>query len=65
MPSVGTTKIKNLDDNTGSVRVKLTKDDLKEISDAVPINEVAGSRITENLIKVSWRFTDTRPKGSK
>ncbi|CAL5397457.1 unnamed protein product [Camellia sinensis] len=36
VPIPGTTKIKNLDENIGAVRVKLTKDDLKEIFDAVP-----------------------------
>ncbi|KAK3041981.1 hypothetical protein RJ639_002289 [Escallonia herrerae] len=40
VPANRTTKIKNLDENVGSVRVKLTESDLKEISDAVPINEI-------------------------
>ncbi|KAL7239269.1 hypothetical protein ACSBR2_005213 [Camellia fascicularis] len=35
-----TTKIKNLDENIGAVRVKLTEDDLKEIYDAVPISKL-------------------------
>ncbi|GAY44653.1 hypothetical protein CUMW_083530 [Citrus unshiu] len=39
VPIPGTTKIKNLDDNIDSLRIKLTKEDLKEISDAVPIEE--------------------------
>ncbi|XP_059649351.1 perakine reductase-like [Cornus florida] len=66
VPIPGTTKKKNLDDNVGSVRVKLTKEDIKEISDAVPVDEVAGASITENLMKVSWRFADTPlPKDSK
>ncbi|KAF5946135.1 hypothetical protein HYC85_016363 [Camellia sinensis] len=41
----GMTKIKNLDENIGALRVKLTEDDLKVISDAVPILEIAGPRI--------------------
>ncbi|GMP60799.1 hypothetical protein CsSME_00023513 [Camellia sinensis var. sinensis] len=45
VPIPGTTKIKNLDENIGALRVKLTEDDLKEISDAVPILEIAGPRI--------------------
>ncbi|KAK3041982.1 hypothetical protein RJ639_002290, partial [Escallonia herrerae] len=65
VPIPGTTKIKNLDDNVGSVRVKLTESDLKEISDAVPITEVAGSRIMESFLHLSWKFADTPPKASK
>ncbi|XP_059652736.1 perakine reductase-like isoform X2 [Cornus florida] len=61
-PIPGTTKIKNLDDNIGSVRVKLTKDDLKDISDAVPINEVAGNRqLSEAFEKITWRYANTPP----
>ncbi|KAH7543236.1 hypothetical protein FEM48_Zijuj02G0162800 [Ziziphus jujuba var. spinosa] len=65
VPIPGTTKIKNLDDNIGSVRVKLTAEDLKEISDAVPIEEVAGSRTYGNMVKSSWNFANTPPKESK
>lgn len=61
--SSGTTKIKNLQENIGSVDVKLTSDDLKELSEAVNIEEVAGSRQGEALYKTSWRFADTpQPK---
>ncbi|KAK3023476.1 hypothetical protein RJ639_044856 [Escallonia herrerae] len=52
VPIPGTTKIKNLDDNVGSVRVKLTESDRKEISDAVPITEVAGSRVSHGSLQV-------------
>uniref|UniRef100_A0A5B6Z7G6 Putative perakine reductase-like n=2 Tax=Davidia involucrata TaxID=16924 RepID=A0A5B6Z7G6_DAVIN len=66
VPIPGTTKIKNLDDNIGSVRVKLTKEDIKEISDAVPPTEVAGKSVTEALYNTSWRFVNTPlPKDSK
>ncbi|KAL2461017.1 putative aldo-keto reductase 3 [Abeliophyllum distichum] len=61
VPIPGTTKIKNLHDNIGSVKLKLTRDDLKEISNAVPISEVAGSRTFEALSRVSWRFANTPP----
>ncbi|KAA8544928.1 hypothetical protein F0562_019677 [Nyssa sinensis] len=65
VPIPGTTKIKNLDDNIGSVRVKLTKDDVKEITDAVPANQVAGASKPGNLLKASWRFATTPlPKDS-
>ncbi|KAM7472696.1 hypothetical protein LguiA_010879 [Lonicera macranthoides] len=65
VPIPGTTKIKNLDENVSSLTVKLTKDDIKEISDAVPINEVAGTRNTDNFLRISWRFANTPPKHSK
>ncbi|CAK7340949.1 unnamed protein product [Dovyalis caffra] len=59
VPIPGTTKIKNLDDNIGSLQVKLTKDDLKEISDAVPMNEVAGVRSWQ--YHYTWKFANTPP----
>ncbi|CAK8544770.1 unnamed protein product [Lathyrus sativus] len=59
VPIPGTTKIKNLESNMGSFKVKLNKDDLKEIEDDVPISEVAGSRA---FIQCSWKFANTPPK---
>ncbi|KAG5232625.1 perakine reductase [Salix suchowensis] len=64
VPIPGTTKIRNLDDNIGSLQVKLTKEDLKEISDAVPINEVAGVRSAQ--FQLTWKFANTpHPKSSQ
>ncbi|XP_030534721.1 perakine reductase-like [Rhodamnia argentea] len=65
VPIPGTTKIKNLDINIGSLRVKLTEDDVREISDAVPIDEVAGGSIHEGYARYSWRYADTPPRGGK
>ncbi|XP_021282559.1 probable aldo-keto reductase 1 [Herrania umbratica] len=62
VPIPGTTKIKNLDHNIGSLTVKLTAEDLKEISDAVPIDEVAGDRNYDSMRKASWKFANTPPK---
>ncbi|KAE8729687.1 putative aldo-keto reductase 2 [Hibiscus syriacus] len=65
-PIPGTTKIKNLNSNIDSLKVKLTKEDLKEISDAVPINEVAGDLLPEGFSQLHWKFGgNTPPKGSK
>ncbi|XP_057491993.1 perakine reductase-like [Actinidia eriantha] len=65
-PIPGTTKIKNLDEIMGALRVKLREDDLKEISDAVPVNEVAGPRTSENNYRTCYKFADTPlPKDSK
>ena len=58
----GTTKIKNLDDNIGTLKVKLTEEDLKEISDAVPIEEVAGGLSFLNSEHLHWKFGNTPPK---
>ncbi|WJX80206.1 palmitoyltransferase akr1 [Trifolium repens] len=62
VPIPGTTKIKNLDSNIGSFKVKLNEDDLKEIEETVPISEVVGSRTTDAFVQVSWRFANTPPK---
>ncbi|KAJ0977716.1 hypothetical protein J5N97_013190 [Dioscorea zingiberensis] len=40
VPIPGTTKIKNLDSNIGALQVKLTKEDMKEISVLVPEEEL-------------------------
>ncbi|CAI9102631.1 OLC1v1000928C1 [Oldenlandia corymbosa var. corymbosa] len=61
VPIPGTTKIKNLHDNIGSVKVKLTNEDLEELADAVPINEVAGQRIGDTLFRTSYLFANTPP----
>ncbi|XP_041018550.1 probable aldo-keto reductase 1 [Juglans microcarpa x Juglans regia] len=62
VPIPGTTKIKNLDNNIGSLKVKLTREALKEISDAVPIEEVAGGRSFINTNHLQWKFANTPPK---
>jgi len=56
-PIPGTTKVKNLDDNIGSVKVKLTKEELLEISHAA--NEVAGSRSLGSSESYNWKYADT------
>ncbi|GMP40884.1 hypothetical protein CsSME_00011168 [Camellia sinensis var. sinensis] len=66
VPIPGTTKMKNLDENIGAVRVKFDIKYLKEISDVVPINKVAGVRIHGIFARVSYEFSDTPlPKDSK
>ncbi|VAI84689.1 unnamed protein product [Triticum turgidum subsp. durum] len=62
VPIPGTTKLKNLDDNIEAVKVKLSKEDLKEISAAIPAGEVAGSRIIGILEPYSWRVANTPPQ---
>ncbi|XVF42172.1 hypothetical protein PTKIN_Ptkin01aG0338400 [Pterospermum kingtungense] len=62
-PIPGTTKIKNLESNIASVRVKLTEEDLKEITEVFPINQVAGPRSGDGYLQSTWKFADTPPKG--
>lgn len=59
VPIPGTTKIKNLNDNIGSWTLKLTEEDLEDISRAVPINEVAGDRTYEGVMHATWKFANT------
>ncbi|XP_028754616.1 probable aldo-keto reductase 1 [Neltuma alba] len=64
VPIPGTTKIKNLDQNVGALAVKLSDEDLREISEMVPIDEVAGDRYFDKLDKLGWRVANTPPKNS-
>lgn len=59
VPIPGTTKVRNLDNNIGSLTVKLSEDDLKEICDAVHIDEVVGERGTATHSQLSWKFANT------
>ncbi|KAA0067155.1 hypothetical protein IC582_024073 [Cucumis melo] len=59
VPIPGTTKIKNLDENIGSLTVRLNKDDLNEISEAVPESEVAGNRTYDNMAHATWKYAIT------
>ncbi|GAB2211462.1 hypothetical protein Droror1_Dr00024775 [Drosera rotundifolia] len=59
VPIPGTTKIKNLDANIGSLKFKLTEEDVREISSAVPIDEVAGNRTYEGMSSFLWQFANT------
>ncbi|KAL3507822.1 hypothetical protein ACH5RR_033204 [Cinchona calisaya] len=62
VPIPGTTKLKNLDCNIGSLDLKLTPDDLKIISEAVPVDEVSGGREPDIFTKYSWKFATTPAK---
>ena len=54
--------MKNLENNIGSLTVKLTQDDLKEICDAVPIDEVGGRREYEMFASFMYKLANTPPK---
>ncbi|CAM6100064.1 unnamed protein product [Calypogeia fissa] len=63
-PIPGTTKIKNLEENIGSLAVKLTPEELKTIQDAVPQNEVAGERYPQGHLAHTWMFVNSPPLSS-
>ncbi|XP_029126962.1 probable aldo-keto reductase 1 isoform X2 [Cajanus cajan] len=65
VPIPGTTKIKNLDQNIGALSMKFTENDSREISEAVPINDVAGTRHFSGNDKISWKCAYTPPKNSR
>jgi len=66
VPIPGTTKIKNLDSNIGSLKVSLKEEDLNEICDAVPIDQVAGDRDNALVMGLQWKLANTPPpKDSK
>ncbi|KAA8527646.1 hypothetical protein F0562_034959 [Nyssa sinensis] len=62
VPIPGTTKIRNLDGNIGSLAVKLKHEDLQEISRAISIDEVSGEREPGFLTKYSYRLANTPAK---
>ncbi|XP_037463636.1 probable aldo-keto reductase 1 [Triticum dicoccoides] len=62
VPIPGTTKIKNLDSNIDSLKIKLTEDDLKEISSQIREEDVAGVRSYTSLAHTNWNHADTPKK---
>ena len=52
VPIPGTTKLHRLEENIASVKIALSKDDLKEINDAVSKIEVQGVRYSEKAQKM-------------
>ncbi|CAM6119506.1 unnamed protein product [Calypogeia fissa] len=61
VPIPGTTKWKNLEENIGALAVKLTEEELKEIQDAVPQNEVSGDRYMKEFMVHTWMHTSSPP----
>ncbi|OMO85560.1 Aldo/keto reductase [Corchorus olitorius] len=59
IPIPGTTKVKNIVDNIGSLALKLRQEDLKEISDAVPLDEVSGQRTPGIFTQYVWKLANT------
>ncbi|OMO54680.1 Aldo/keto reductase [Corchorus capsularis] len=59
IPIPGTTKVKNMVDNNGSLALKLRQEDLKEISDAVPLDEASGQRTLGVIAQYVWKLANT------
>lgn len=55
VPIPGTTKLHRLEENTGSITIDLSQDDLQEINTALTIIEVQGARYPEQLQKATNR----------
>ncbi|KAK7337922.1 hypothetical protein VNO77_18514 [Canavalia gladiata] len=62
VPIPGTTKIKNLDQNIGALSFKFTESEYREISEAVSIDDIAGSRHYTGNDGFSWKHANTPPK---
>ncbi|KAM7279003.1 hypothetical protein ACFE04_006137 [Oxalis oulophora] len=62
IPIPGTTKINNLHNNIGSLAVKLTQEDMDEICNALPMNEVGGERNPDMVSKYDWQVANTPTK---
>ncbi|KAF3338550.1 aldo-keto reductase 1 [Carex littledalei] len=61
VPIPGTGKIKNLDSNISAVKVKLSDEDMKELTDLLNADDVAGSRIYGGYEHTSWKYANTPP----
>ncbi|PWZ46257.1 putative aldo-keto reductase 1 [Zea mays] len=59
VPIPGTTKIKNLDSNIDSLKVKLTDEDLKEMGSQIREEDVAGGRQFTSFAHTTWKYADT------
>jgi len=55
VPIPGTTKLKRLEENVGTVEIELTRDDLREIESAASQIEVQGARYPEHLEQMTGR----------
>lgn len=59
VPIPGTTKRKNLEENIAALAINLTPEELKDIEEAVPHEEIAGARYAD--MNATWRFAQTPP----
>lgn len=55
----GTSKIKNLDSNISALQVKLSDEDIKELTDLVSADDVAGGRTSGGHEHTIWKYANT------
>lgn len=63
-PIPGTTKVKNLEENIGSLSLKLTTKDMNEIENVVSTCGFFGDRYSEAFKDFSWMNSQTPPLSS-
>ncbi|XP_057783351.1 perakine reductase-like isoform X2 [Salvia miltiorrhiza] len=61
VPIPGTTKIKNMEANIASLEVKLTAEELKEIGEAIPVDQVGGDKEYGVFTKFTYKLANTPP----
>ncbi|KAL3507823.1 hypothetical protein ACH5RR_033205 [Cinchona calisaya] len=59
---VWTTKLRNLENNIGSLALKFTNEDLDEIFAAIPIDGMASARDLESFSKYDWKLATVPPR---
>lgn len=53
-PIPGTKRMKYLEENAGAVDIQLSKQELKELEDAVPESQVQGGRYDEAMMGATY-----------
>ncbi|KAF3341909.1 putative aldo-keto reductase 1 [Carex littledalei] len=61
VPIPGTSKIKNLDSNISTLNLKLSDEDIKELTELVSSDDVAGGRIYTAYEHANWNYANTPP----
>ncbi|GJZ07401.1 putative aldo/keto reductase/potassium channel subunit beta [Tanacetum coccineum] len=61
-PIPGTTKIQNLNENLGSLGVKLTTQDMAELESVASISK--GARMSQQILAKTYKYSDTPPLSS-
>lgn len=64
VPIPGTTKVANLESNIGALAVKLTDEEMKALEDAVPVEDVAGTRYAPASLRSTWQNASSPPLSS-
>ncbi|KAG6541748.1 hypothetical protein Mapa_016760 [Marchantia paleacea] len=59
VPIPGTTKLKNLEENIGSLQIKLSEQEVQALEAAVPPEKVQGERYMH--MSSTWQFTNSPP----